>query len=644
MTPVRWCFLIALIWPVTTFAQDERAPPDYVGTQACVECHADIVNAWETSHHALAWTEPRQDTVAGDFNDTEHAHGDTLSRFTVKDGDYWISATETNGETRSYKVHSLAGVEPLQQYLLEVEEGRLQAFDVAWDVEEERWFHLYPDQDLAADDGLHWTGSYKNWNARCAECHATGFVKNYDPGTRQYQSTQAETGIGCEGCHGPAEAHLAWARDGSYDNDLWAGLTPAGLTIGFGASPETEIQQCAGCHSRREALGGGNPLPGTPYHDAYRLALLRDGLYHSDGAILDEVYVYGSFLQSKMYAQGVRCGNCHDVHTAGLKAEGNALCTQCHSPEGNAEFPVLRLAEYDDPAHHFHEAGSEAAQCKSCHMVERVYMQVDGRRDHSFRIPRPDLSVETGTPNACNDCHTDRSPAWAAEQVANRYPDSAHRGRHYGQVIALGRADPAQSKEALAELAEDSSLPGIVRATALNLVAAVSDAETAARLGPLLEDNDPLVRAAAVPVQRGADPQDKVLRLLSLLSDPVKTVRIAAAREFLDAGVARLPRETDRALKSALAEWQESMRVNFDFPESQMVIGGTGLILRNLRGALFAFREATLLDPQLVQAWRMIITLEVALGNRGGAEKALEEALASNPNNALLESIAQQLR
>lgn len=277
-------------------------------------------------------------------------------------------------------------------------------------------------------------------------------------------------------------------------------------------------------------------------------------------------------------------------------------------------------------------------------MVERVYMQVDGRRDHSFRIPRPDLSVETGTPNACNDCHTDRSPAWAAAEVANRYPDSAHRGRHYGQVIAQGRADPAQGKEALAELAEDSSLPGIVRATALNLVAAVSDAETAARLGPLLEDNDPLVRAAAVPVQRGADPQDKVLRLLSLLSDPVKTVRIAAAREFLDAGVARLPRETDRALKSALAEWQESMRVNFDFPESQMVIGGTGLILRNLRGALFAFREATLLDPQLVQAWRMIITLEVALGDRGGAEKALEEALANNPNNALLESIAQQLR
>jgi hypothetical protein len=640
----RLLLFIALLWPATLFAQIEPPHPNYVGTQACVECHGEIVRSWETSHHALAWAEAREDTVLGDFENAEHAQGGTLSRFTTKDGEYWITVSEKDGVTRRYKVHSVAGIAPLQQVLLEGDRGQLQSFDVAWDAEKERWYSLYPDQELWPDNGLHWTGPYKNWNARCAECHATGFVKNYAPQTRRYQSKQSEIGIGCEGCHGPGEAHLAWANDGSYDTARWTELTPGGFTIGFGAAPETEIQQCAGCHSRREALGGGNPLPGTSYHDAYRLALLRDGLYHPDGTILDEVYVYGSFLQSKMYARGVRCSNCHDVHTTQLIAEGNAVCTQCHSPSGNADFPTLKRADYDTPAHHFHEAGSEAAQCKSCHMVERVYMQVDGRRDHSFRIPRPDLSEETGSPNACNDCHTSQSPAWAAKRVAGWYPGSTQRGRHYGQVIAQGRADPASSKGALAELAEETALPGIVRATALDLIGTATDTDIAARLEPLLRDADPLVRAAAIPVQRGADPQDKVLRLVNSLSDPVATVRIAAAREFLDAKVVRLPEQTDLALRSAMAEWQESMRMKFDFPEGQMVIGGTGLVLRNLQGALQAFREAVLLDPQLVQAWRMIITIQIADGNRTGAKKSLEEALKHNPHSTLLESISRQLR
>ena len=644
MTRAWLLVLGAVIWPTAATAQADPSPPSYVGSQTCIECHQDIATAWQGSHHALAWTEPGEDTVLGDFDDAEHAHGGAVTRFSVKDGDYWITATETDGATRDYKVRSVAGIAPLQQYLLETEEGRLQAFDVAWDAEGKRWYHLYPEQELSPDDGLHWTGPYKTWNARCAVCHATGFVKNHDPGTGRYRSSQAEIGVGCEACHGPAEAHLAWAREAPGDAARWSGLTPAGFTIGFGDQAEVEIQQCAGCHSRREALEGGSPLPGTPFHDAYRLALLRDGLYHADGTILDEVYVYGSFLQSKMYAQGVRCSNCHDVHTAGLIATGNGVCTQCHSPVGNEKFPTLRLADYDSPAHHFHAAGSDAAACKSCHMVERRFMGIDGRRDHSFRVPRPDLSNETGSPNACNDCHGDRSPAWAAEQIAAWYPDSTHRGRHSGQVIAQGRADPVRTRDALTELAADAAVPGIVRATALSLIAPVAEVETAARLEPLLRDDNPLVRAAAVPLQRAAPPQDRVQRLLPLLSDPAKTVRIATARELLDAKIAHLPQAQDQALRAALTEWQASMRTKFDFPEGQMAIAGTGLVLRNLPGALSAFQEAARLDPQMVQAWRMIVTLELALGNREAAEQALTTALGHNPDNPLLESIRQQLQ
>ena len=421
-------------------AQSPEAPR-YVGSQSCAECHDTISDAWSKSHHALAWQPPDSSSVIGDFNDVRFEHNGITSRF-FRRGDAFVVETDgPDGKLKDYEVKSVAGIEPLQQYLLEVEPGRLQALDLSWDATAKRWYHLYPDQNLMGGNGLHWTGPYKNWSARCAECHATGFEKNYRPQTRSYASTQAEIGVGCEACHGPGEAHLSWARQPNANaTKSQSRLSDKGLTIAFTPKEaQTEVQQCAGCHSRRGPFGDQSPVPGTPFHDSYRLALLRDGLYHADGTIQDEVYVYGSFLQSKMYSKGVRCSDCHDPHQADLKASGNGVCTQCHSPAGNMRFPTLRKSSYDDPAHHFHEPGSAGAQCKSCHMVERVYMGIDGRRDHSFRIPRPDLTNETGAPNACMDCHNDKDAAWrrpksnAAFQTASTAAPTSHRSsRQHG--------------------------------------------------------------------------------------------------------------------------------------------------------------------------------------------------------------------
>ena len=393
---------------------EEASGAGYVGSATCASCHAEVAARWARSHHALAWTPPTAEHVLGDFDGTTFAHDGMTAAFQVDpDGIHRIVVTEKDGTTRDYPLHSVAGVEPLQQYLLETEPGRLQSFDVVWDSQKGGWFHLYPDQDLPPGDGLHWTGPYKNWNGRCAVCHATGYEKNYDPRSGRYASSQVEMGVGCEACHGPGGAHLAWAR-GERDPDAYAGFA-----VDFG-EVEGTVQQCAGCHSRRDAFEAGSPLPGTPYHDAYNLSLLRPGLYRADGQIEDEVYVYGSFLQSKMYARGVGCLNCHEPHGAELRAEGNAVCTQCHSPAGNPDFPTLTPADYDSPEHHFHEPGTPGAQCKNCHMAERIYMGNDWRADHSFRIPRPDLDARTGAPDACTACHADREPAWAAAEIARR--------------------------------------------------------------------------------------------------------------------------------------------------------------------------------------------------------------------------------
>ena len=136
--------------------------------------------------------------------------------------------------------------------------------------------------------------------------------------------------------------------------------------------------------------------------------------YHVDGQIDDEVYVYGSYIQSKMFHQGFKCLDCHDPHTVKLHTYTNQLCTRCDVP--NEKNPT----GFDTPTHHFHQSGTKGAQCMECHMPEKTYMGIDARRDHSIRIPRPDLLVKHGSPNASNRCPKDKDPQWATDAVEAR--------------------------------------------------------------------------------------------------------------------------------------------------------------------------------------------------------------------------------
>lgn len=639
--PLRAALGVALFW--AAFVLSDAAAQDYVGSGVCAECHEAEAAAWRGSHHAAAWTQPSAETVRADFDATTFALGEMTARFRVSPGgSYHVAVTEEDGVTTQYEVHSVVGVEPLQQYLLETEPGRLQSFDVVWDTEEEKWFHLYPDEDLPPDEAFHWTGPYKTWNARCAECHATGYTKAYDPATQSYASTQAEIGVGCEACHGPGSAHLSRIEGRAVAQSV-ADLDAFGFSQSF-ATTEATIQQCATCHSRREAFTDQSPVPGTAFPDSYGLALLRPGLYFADGQIQDEVYVYGSFLQSKMYAAGVSCVDCHDAHTARRIASGNAVCTQCHSPAGNPRFETLTRAEYDGPGHHFHVPGSAGAQCKACHAPERVYMGNDWRADHSFRVPRPDLAASTGAPDACTSCHTDKPPAWAADEIAERFPESRHRGPHYGQVLAHGRENPVLAAGDLATLAEDPAQPGLVRATALWLLEQANSPTTAARLAPLMGDPDPFVRAAAVALQRTAPPIDRVRGVVQALADPVRSVRMAAVATLFDAPIARLPRRIRADFAQASAEWRRSFASRFDFPETHLQLGGWALVSRNLPAAEEAFGTAVALDPQSAQAWAMRVRIAAATGGAPAARAMLEGALAVLPQDPALRALAVELR
>ncbi|MFM1891658.1 MAG: hypothetical protein RLZ44_735, partial [Pseudomonadota bacterium] len=511
---MTWRLVLALaVSPlvVLPLPASSAAAPAYVGAARCAQCHEQEAAAWRNSHHDLAMAEANAETVLGDFADAEFSAHGVSSRFYSKDGAYFVRTDGPDGVLRDYPIRYTFGWFPLQQYLIEFPRGHVQSLGIAWDSRPaeqggQRWFHLYPAEDMDHSHPLHWTHRDQTWNYQCAECHSTNLEKNYQVDTDSYRTTWSEIDVACEACHGPGSAHLAWAeaaaRDPAQAPDAAKGLTVALGDRDGGAwavdaqtgkpkrsvprSSQAQIQVCARCHSRRgqiwEDYEHGQPLGNT-----HRLALLDEQLYFPDGQIKDEVYVYGSFIQSRMYHAGVTCSDCHEPHSLGLRASGNALCGRCHLP-----------SRYDSVDHHHHESGTEGAACTACHMPQRTYMVIDERADHSMRIPRPDLAQRLGTPDACTACHTGRTPAWAAAAVADWFPDSRNRGAHYGEALHAAAEGASDAGPRLAALAADPAQPGIARATALDWLRAYAAPQYLPTVQAQLTDDDPLIRAAAV--------------------------------------------------------------------------------------------------------------------------------------------------
>lgn len=625
----------SVLFPSPTLAAPTAPAGDFVSTAICQGCHAEEVEAWTGSHHDWALKLPTEETVKGDFSDVTFTHFGEVSRF-FRDGDaFMVTTTGPAGTPQTFQVKYVVGIEPLQQYLLETEPGRLQSLSIAWDRTGEKWYHLYPDQVIEPKDGLHWTGVYQNWNSRCADCHSTGFEKNYDTATNRFQSTWQEMNVACESCHGAGSGHVAWAKQ--YETEIqnptpdpYAG-TPASLSP---ASPHAVSGMCAACHSRREPLSATSRDPHSDFHNDFNLATLRDGLYFPDGQILDEVYVYGSFAQSKMHAKGVTCTNCHEPHSLKLVAEGNALCATCHNPNGNPDFTSLPRKTYDAPSHHFHEIGTEGAQCVSCHMPERTFMGVDPRRDHSFKVPRPDLSDKTGAPNACIGCHEDESNGWAAGEIAKRFPTGQWGQPHFSQAFAGARAGDGRVIPALIEIARDSSVAPIIRASALDLLAQLDALRAAVLARPSLTDASPLVRKAAILSQAAASNADKATVLEPLLGDPIRSVRLAAGRLLAGAPSLHIQAGSRERLREVWKALLESYLATADFPEGHMKMAGFGYAVNNVRGVEQAFKQAIAFDPKLGSAWMSLGRLYLLTGQPDRAMDIWRQGLETAGDDA----------
>jgi tetratricopeptide (TPR) repeat protein len=654
---------LVAIWYFAVLAKKNEPVPEvtssihhatYVGSKSCIGCHAEQSNAWKGSDHDLAMQVADGKSVLGDFSDTRFTYAGVSTRFFQREGKYFVSTDGPNGVVGDFEIKYTFGVRPLQQYLIEMPGGRLQAFGIAWDARNkasggQRWFHLYPNDALKAGDALHWTGVNQNWNFMCAECHSTALQKNYDAKQEIFSTTWKELNVACEACHGPASQHVTWAskpeadRASSRDKGLvnllndrhgvaWTtshGTTPPMRQTENASAPRgfREFDTCARCHTRASRISD-DYVHGRSLLDSHIPALISEGLYWNDGQQRDEVFTNGSFGQSKMHAKGVTCSNCHEPHSLKLRAPGNAVCSQCHEAQ-----------KFDAPSHTHHAKGSDGATCTACHMPPTTYMQVDPRHDHSMRIPRPDLSVKFGLeqqPNACNSCHTKKTAAWAVEKVREWNPKPNEGFQTFAESfheIGLGELQAATRMQAL--VADKEQLP-LVRASAIERLGRLANPSMIDSFVRGLNDADPQVRLAGVNAIASLSPEERRRYLARMVNDPVLGVRASAARALAGPAESGMTAEERRGFESALADYIGTLDYNSDRPESQMGLGNLWALRGDSARAEKHYRQALKLDPGFLEGYVNLADLvrNQGVGGDRAAERVLREGLNQIPRNS----------
>ncbi len=616
----------------------------YVGASACGECHQPEYQAWQTSHHAKAMQEANAKTVLGDFNNASFVYNGITTRFFQRDGQYFVNTDGPDGKLTDYPIQHTFGLTPLQQYLIKMPDGRMQALSIAWDSRDkqhggQRWFHLYPDEKIDHDDPLHWTGPYQNWNFMCADCHSTQVRHNYDAKADTFNTQWNEINVACEACHGPGSDHAAWAKgqaslwgyakkpqepDKLLAADLSERKQPHRLeamrqSTGYAIQEGKELKTCAVCHARRTALTNEfKPEEGFDQH--YLAAFLQPDLYYADGQIKDEVYEFNSFRQSKMFAKGVTCSDCHDPHSLGLRGDVTSVCLQCH--EGS---------KYQQTAHHHHSDKAQV-RCVDCHMPQKNYMVVDPRRDHSFRVPRPDLSVRLDVPNACQQCHQDKGNQWAADSVKAWLGRDSVGFQGFAEAFHGVRETNVGGEQALQAALRDITTPPVAKGSLL--------AESGGFINAIPQDIQHSLKAESVTERIGAltaisnIPINQRWPLAAhLLQAPERNVRIEAARLLLDPA---LDSAQQQQIAGPLSELKQAAAVYASRPQWRLISADIAMKQGQPEQAIVEYEAALNIQPAFAQAYANLADAYRAMGQDDKAKDTLQRGLKLMPKEGAL--------
>ena len=601
---------------------------------SCINCHSKQLKEWQTSDHAKAMGIADNNTVLADFNNKYVEHYGQKAHFFIKDKRHQV--TITYGENvDTYLIKYTFGYFPLQQYLVETEKGKLQVLPFAWDSRKkseggQRWYHNYSHEEILPEDRLHWRQPLQNWNGMCADCHSDGLIRNYDADKNSFNSQFGSINVGCLSCHGDMSKHADKASQEKNRGKATPIRNPMGQWLRVVGEKtahwqgeqrdNTFMDNCFACHSLRSPLTDGFKA-NKAFLDQFSPQLPSTPNYYADGQIKEEVYVYGSFLQSKMYDKGVNCIDCHDKHTMKLKIEGNGLCLQCHGGE-----------VFNVKSHHQHEEASTGAQCVNCHMPTNRYMGVDDRRDHSFKVPRPDISQAFDTPNACIKCHDNKSNQWVSDNLNKWHGEPKALTRNKQLLLALNNGEAINLESHLSIIA-DTDISVIKRASAIQRLAHTTQTITGAILTPYLMHKEALIRLSAASAATLLPPAHKISLLVPLLNDPLKAIRIAAAQTLLDSRVSVM---NQAAFVSAFKELQQTNDINSWRGEGRMNQGVNALQSKDIITAEKQFLAAIDIEPYFESGYINLADLYRSLQKPAQVKSVLIQGMKNLPKSSAM--------
>lgn len=592
-----------------------NAKAGFVGNQSCVGCHSKEFKDWESSNHAKAMMEVNDMNVLGDFNNKQLVRKGLTHKMFKKNNAFYVITDGPNGTMQEYEVKYTFGYHPIQQYLVEFEGGRLQVLSLTWDVVKKEWYYMsdevYKNLSVSHDNWLHWTNQAYNWNSMCAECHTTNLKKNYHPETDSYKTTWSELNVNCEACHGPAENHLKWTATKNDDVENF------GFVKKFkDANNHSQIETCIRCHSRRSIFGDYDYAWENP-HEHMAISTVGSPNYHPDGQIKEEDFEIGSFMQSKMHENGVKCSDCHNVHSGKVKFQDNRLCTQCHLPK-----------QYDTEKHHKHQANTSGSMCVDCHMPGQNFMGRHFRRDHSLRIPRPDISKVTNAPNACNECHKDKSVDWAVEKTTLWYGQKSK--DHYGFTFHKASLQEPSALGELTKIISNKKNALIVRQTAMDVLRANYPDQCQPLLNPYL--NNKQIELRYQSLFNSKVDATNASQILALLKDPIKgirstaAIRIAENKSFLTDGYQS---DYDKAIK----EYVAILTYNSDFPDAKLNLGNYYFSQNDPKNAANYYLKTINQDKEQIQAYFNLAYVYNQTNKTPEAVAVLESYIQNNPKD-----------
>ncbi|NDP28004.1 MAG: tetratricopeptide repeat protein [Flavobacterium sp.] len=560
---------------------------------------------------------PDASTVKGDFNNITLTADGVTSRFYKKGTKYFINTEGDDGKNHDFEVKYIFGFTPLQQYLVQFPDGRMQVPRLSWDVNKKKWFNQYAGQKIPSHDWLHWTGNAQNWNTMCATCHSTNLRKNYDIKTDRYKTSYSIINVSCESCHGAGKQHV----DFIIGKDYKSGEKVAGsfMKLAKNSKQIEELNACAPCHARISEISGSH-IASKEIMDNYIPQIPDTEFYHADGQVNDEDYIYTSFLQSRMFHKGVTCSTCHNPHSVKLKRIGNQTCTLCHIP-----------TKYDVPSHTFHKKGTPAAECKNCHMSGKLYMGNDLRHDHSFRVPRPDLSVKYGTPNACSTCHKDKSEKVLADAIIKWY--GPNRKYHFAEDLIPGSRLDAKSENHLTRLIDNQFVPKIIKATATFYLGSIQTQTSLNTIIARLPSKEAQIRYRALRSLASFPSENWIQPVGPLLSDKVRAVRLAAADLYITIPKDQVPSQYRQAFRSAQIELEKSLRYQTDFSTGNVMLADYYLKLKDYDNAQKFYLRGLKKDSNMNYALLNLSAAYNSQGKNAQALQALEMALKNDSKN-----------